>query len=64
MKSQRIKSELVQLEQALHDKMYKTGVYESAKITGLKQPDISAWLNKKRNWTYNKILEIAEKLGL
>jgi predicted glycosyl hydrolase (DUF1957 family) len=64
MKSQRIKSELVQLEQALRDKMYKIGVVESAKMSGQKQPDVSAWLNNKRNWTYNKILEIAEKLGL
>ena len=64
MKAARIKSELVQLEQALRDKMYKIGVLESAKISGQKQPDISAWLNNKRNWTYNKILEIAEKLGL
>lgn len=64
MRAVKIKSEIVQLEQALRDKMYKIGVVESAKMSGQKQPDVSAWLNNNRNWTYNKILEIAEKLGL
>ena len=61
MKSKKIKVELEVLEKELRETIYKTGVHESARITGLKQPDLSAWLNGKRNWTWNKILEIAGK---
>ena len=64
MKSKEIKQELELLETTLWHKIKDTGVMESSRMTGLKQPDISEWLNQKRNWTWNKILEIAEKLGL
>ncbi len=64
MKSSEIKAELEKLEKELREQIYKTGVQETARIIGQKQPDLSAWLNNKRNWTWNKILEIAEKLGL
>ena len=64
MKSSKLKSELAKLEQSLIDKIKKTGFNESVEITGLKQPDISAWINKKRKWTYNKLLIIAEKFNL
>lgn len=64
MKSKQIKQELEQLEFDLVDVITEIGVKKSVEISGLKQPDISAWKNGRRKWTWNKILAIAEKLGL
>ena len=64
MKSQKLKQELAHLEQALVDEIKKVGVNKAVELSGLKQPDISAWINGKRKWTWNKILNVAERLGL
>lgn len=64
MKARKAKQELVQIEQALVDEIKKVGVNKAVELSGLKQPDISAWINGKRKWTWNKILNIAEKFGL
>jgi len=62
MKTEKLKSELAKLEQALKNKIKITK--NSADIAKIKIQDISAWKNNKRNWTWNKILDIAEKFDL
>ena len=64
MKAQKAKQELARIEQALIVEIKKVGVNNAVELSGLKQPDISAWINGKRKWTWNKILNVAEKLGL
>ncbi len=64
MKSKKMNSELIVLEKALIAEIKSIGVNKAVELSGLKQPDISAWINGKRKWTWNKILKVAEKLGL
>ena len=64
MRTQKVRKELAQVEQALVDKIKNVGMNKAVELSGLKQPDISAWTNGKRKWTWNKILNVAEKLGL
>jgi Fe2+ transport system protein B len=64
MKSEKIKKELETLDSKLKEKIVDIGASESAGIVELKQSDLSAWVNGKRNWTWNKVLKIAERIGL
>lgn len=64
MKTQKLRQELARIEQALVCEIKKIGVNKAVELSGLKQPDISAWINEKRKWTWNKILNVAERLGL
>lgn len=64
MKARKIKLELDRIENDLIARINLLGVNKSATFLKLKQPDISAWIHGRRNWTYNKILDIADKLGL
>lgn len=59
-----IREDLEALETELRKKMKRLGANECVRRTGGNQPDISAWINSNRSWTYNKILRMAEKLGL
>jgi len=38
------------------------GIKKAVEITGLKQPDISAWISGKRKWSYEKLLIVSDKL--
>lgn len=60
MKYKKIMQELKKLEQVIRAKKQ----IEIMAATDLKQPDVSAWLNNKRKWSYEKILTVAEKMGL
>ena len=64
MKAHKARQELAQIERALVDKIEKVKVNKAVELSGLTQPDISAWITGKRKWTWNKILNVAEKLGL
>jgi len=64
MKSKKIKEEIEILIPKLKDKIFSISYKKTSEMTKLKQPDISMWLNGKRIWSYEKILKIAEKLGL
>lgn len=62
MKSEKIKNELVALENKLRALVGKIGVVEFARRTGIDYTDISCWQAKKRNWSYKKLLKAAGKL--
>lgn len=64
MRTQNVRKELAHIEQALVNEIKKVGVNKAVELSGLKQPDISAWINRKRKWTWNKIINVAEKFGL
>ncbi len=64
MKAKKLKQENENKAKELRERIKEIGVVKSAKTSGLLQPDISAWINGKRNWSYNKILKIAAKLEL
>ena len=64
MKSKKIKSEIVSIDQALRAEIKKIGITPASKILDMKYNDISLWMNNHRNWSHEKILLIAEKLGL
>ncbi len=51
------------IEDSLRTVVFIVGSVEIAKATGLKQTDISSWLNGKRKWSYDKILDVSHKLG-
>jgi len=56
--------ELVFLKQALFYEIQKIGVNKAVDLSGLKQPDISAWMHGKRRWSWSKILKVADRLNL
>jgi len=64
MKAKKVNQELAHIEQALIAEIKSIGVKKAVELSGLKQPDISAWIHSKRKWTWNKILNVTEKLGL
>lgn len=50
------------LEDNLRIIIFIKGATEVSELTGLKPGDISMWLNGKRKWSMNKILEVAQKV--
>lgn len=64
MKSLQLVKEINILDTKLRVYIKDIRIAEVVKQTGLKQPDISAWINRKRNWSVEKILRISNKLGL
>lgn len=50
------------LQIELIKKIKQIGIMKSAKICGLKQPDISAFIHGKRKWSVEKKLKIFKKL--
>jgi hypothetical protein len=64
MKSNQIKKDLIEIEQVLRQKIITIGISNVAEILKSNRVDIQLWVHNKRNWTYNKILNIAERLGL
>ena len=64
METKEIKYELEELENKLRQKIIDITECNAVNITGILQPDINMFLNKKRKWSYKKILDVAEKLGL
>lgn len=63
MKSIKIKEKIETLKTALI-KEIKADYDKAVLISGRKQSDLSRFVNNPESWTYNKILDIAEKFGL
>lgn len=64
MKTKKIYEDLADIEKNVRDILYPLPITEREKRTGIKYQDTSAWLHDKRKWSIDKILKIAEKLGL
>ena len=64
MKSIQIKKELEKLDNKLRNQIAGKGISESSNFIGLKRQDLSAWMNGRRKFSWEKIIEIAERLGL
>jgi len=58
-----LREELDNLAIMIKQEIAFTTVSEFARRVGLKQPDVSAWLNGKRKWSYEKLLNIMDKIG-
>jgi len=59
MKTDKAKSIIENIESDLRVRLKETGAFHD---TGLKQSDVSAWLNHRRNWSIEKILKIYDML--
>ncbi|MCP4130348.1 MAG: hypothetical protein GY754_05155 [bacterium] len=68
MKAEKIEFHVLEKEEALRNKikslLEKNTSSEIAKMIDVNRTDLSAWMNKKREWEYRKILKIAKKVGL
>ena len=64
MDSRELKEQLDEKEKDAIDRVKKITVSKAAIDLDLKQPYLASWINGKRHLTYNKILDIASKLGL
>jgi len=64
MKSEKLIFEIDSMGNKIKQEILKLGVSQSSEKTDLKRSDIYAWMNNKRNWTFNKILSVAQKLDL
>jgi len=64
MKSAEIKVELENLETDVKKKITEMGVPAVADITKDQRSNLIAWVFKRRKFSYKKILDIAEKIGL
>jgi len=62
MNSLKIRNNLSLLDIELRTKIIDMGIKKAVEITGLKQPDISAWISGKRKWSYEKLLIVSDKL--
>lgn len=64
MITEKTKTEMERLEMALRSKISEIGPVKAAEVTGILYNDISQWMSRKRNWSYNKILKISEMLKI
>lgn len=64
MNTERIQAHLNILTEKLRSRVKDMGPVKVAELTGLHKQDISAWLNGKRKWSLEKIIAVAEKLGI
>ncbi len=64
MKASVLEYAVKEKEEELRVYIRANGVNKCSERIRLHHNDISGWINNKRAWSYNKILEVAHKLGL
>jgi len=62
MKSKRIEFEIKRIEFEIKEIAEKIGVKKFSKEVELNSKDISAWLNGRRKFSFEKILRIAHEI--
>jgi len=60
----KIRESLSLLDIELRTYIQQIGEKKAVELSGLKQPDINAWVNGKRKWSFEKLLSVAEKIQL
>jgi len=58
----KIRKDLEKLEFNLRLNVEKIGIHKTVELTGLKYTDIQAWLKGRRRWSFEKILNISDKI--
>lgn len=66
MKARELKKELIKKDVEVKQKILQISPKNIAQTTGFRQTDISDYsaTPPRKNWSWKKILKIAEKLGL
>lgn len=61
-KTLNILNDMEKIKIDLLKKINEIGINESAKILKIKQPDISLWIHGKRKWSFEKIINLYDRL--
>jgi hypothetical protein len=64
MKTTEIKNNIKLIDVKIRKIISEKGPTEMSNILDLKKQDISDYKNKRKPWSYKKILDVGEKLGL